>query len=90
VAKFGHLWLGERVWSLEPLAVRAGSSPEICLLENPFFTPLTLRIRLLEPWQAAQRDGKALLVSSDELGRYSDLTLAPGAQATLQVSRRTL
>lgn len=89
VARFGHLWLGERVWSLEPMALRSGSSPEICLLENPFFTPLTLRIRLLEPWQSAQRDGKALSVTSDELGRYSDLTLAPGAQATLQVSRRT-
>jgi hypothetical protein len=82
-ALWGHLWIGERVWMLEPSALRDEPTPERTRLGNPFAEPLTLRVRLLEPWRSLRCDDRSLALASDALGRYAEITLAPSTEVTL-------
>ncbi|HEY0605248.1 MAG TPA: hypothetical protein VGD58_20175, partial [Herpetosiphonaceae bacterium] len=84
-AQFGHLWLGERVWMLEPTALLDEPTPERVRLRNPFAEPLTLRVRLLEPWRALHAGDRplALALATDDLGRYAEITLEPNEEVTL-------
>lgn len=82
-AQFGHVWLGERVWMLEPTALLDDPTPERVRLRNPFAEPLTLRMRLLEPWRALHAADQPLELAHDGLGRYAEITLQPDEEVTL-------
>ena len=88
VAQWGHLWLGERVWMLEPGALLdAAPQPERVRLRNPFAEPLTLRVRLLDPWAALHCEGQPLTLHADDLGRWTEITLASHMEVTLEPQR---
>jgi hypothetical protein len=83
-AAWGEIWLGERVWALEPAAlVDATDSPEQLRLHNPFAEPLTLRVWLLAPWSALRLDDVELPLEHDVLGVSGVCTLVPSQRATL-------
>ncbi|HEX6290086.1 MAG TPA: beta-L-arabinofuranosidase domain-containing protein [Herpetosiphonaceae bacterium] len=83
-ARWGHLWLGQRVWMLEPSAlVDADARPERVRLRNPFAEPLTLRVRLLDPWRALRCDDRPLALAADDLGSWAEITLESNMEVTL-------
>jgi hypothetical protein len=82
--RLGELWLGERVYALEPGAV-SRTSARIVELRNPFEESLNLRVRLLEPWRGLRVGDAALAVEADELGAYVELSLAAGGELRIEL-----
>lgn len=83
-ARWGEIWLADRVWCLEPTAqVDPADPPDRLRLRNPFDAPLTLRVRLRDPWRSLREAFGDLTLQEDDLGLFSDLTLQPGEETTL-------